>query len=86
VNQSVSTRVMPSDVVMVYVGGRLVGSWRPTRWRRRLVPHLLTTPEWTRPHAAEALTRMRSAAHATAEVGRMRESEPAGQEVSDATP
>jgi hypothetical protein len=46
--------VCPSGLVVMCVEGRAIGSWRPTRWLRRLVPYMLSTPAWTKEYAERA--------------------------------
>jgi hypothetical protein len=48
-------------LVVVYLGGRLIGSWRRTRWLRRLVRYDVRTPAWTRGAAGRALAEKASA-------------------------
>lgn len=52
---AVVTAVWPSGLVGVWKGEQLVGSWYRTRFRRRLAPYMLGTPEWSREFAARAL-------------------------------
>ena len=52
----VTIDLRPSGLAVVYDDGRLVGSWRRTRWLGRVVPFDVRTPESTRPAAARALT------------------------------
>jgi hypothetical protein len=49
----------PSGLIVILSDGRQVGSWRRTRWLRRLVPYDVRTPAWTRDLARRAPAAMR---------------------------
>jgi hypothetical protein len=55
-SEDVRAVLLPSGLAGVYVDGRLVGSWRRTWWRGRLVILDQRTPEWTRSAAELVLT------------------------------
>ena len=51
VREDVTAVLFPSGLVTVSIDGRLVGSWRRTWWRGRLVTFDRRTPGRTRPAA-----------------------------------
>ena len=55
ISGTVTIEVFDSGLAVVSQQGRIIGSWRRTRFLRRWVPYMLGTPEWTLPYVVDAV-------------------------------